>query len=85
MRTQPRDVVEDAECTRSEFYTNDTLLDRPFFTSAESVVKDAGSRVNIAHAHQCCIFQSYVKTVPSRMKLTMKLTMREPASMTADT
>ena len=34
-----------------------------------------------AHAHQCCIFQSYAKTVPSRMKLTM----REPASMTTDT
>ena len=31
--------------------------------------------------HQCCIFQSYAKTVPSRMKLTMKLTMREPAFM----
>ena len=38
-----------------------------------------------AHAHQYCIFQSYAKTVPSRMKLTMKLTMREPASMTMDT
>ena len=33
-----------------------------------------------AHAHQCCIFQSYAKTVPLRMKLTM----REPASMTTD-
>ena len=38
-----------------------------------------------AHAHQCCIFQSYAKTVPSRIKLTMKLTMREPASMKTDT
>ena len=37
-----------------------------------------GSRVTTAHAHQCCRFQSYAKTVPSRMKLTMKLTMREP-------
>ena len=37
-----------------------------------------GSRVTTAHAHQCCIFQSYAKTVPSRMKLTM----REPAFMT---
>ena len=46
-----------------------------------------GSRVTTAHVHQCCIFQSYAKTVPSRMKLTMKLTMREPAfmgSMTTD-
>ena len=34
-----------------------------------------------AHAHQCCIFQSHAKTVLSRMKLTM----REPASMTTDT
>ena len=39
------------------------------------------SCVTIAHAHQCCIFQSYAKTVPSRMKLTM----RETASMTMDT
>ena len=45
-----------------------------------SVVLDAGSRGTTAHAHQCCIFQSYAKTVPSRMKLTM----REPASMTTD-
>ena len=46
-----------------------------------------GSRVTTAHVHQCCIFQSYAKTVPSRMKLTMKLTMREPTfmgSMTTD-
>ena len=52
-----------------------------------SVVIDADSRVTTAHAHQCCtfIFQSYAKTVPSRMKLIMKLTMREPASMTTDT
>ena len=34
-----------------------------------------------ATAHQCCIFQCYAKTVPSRMKLTM----HEPASMTTDT
>ena len=46
-----------------------------------------GSRVTTAHTHQCCIFQSYAKTVPSRMKLIMKLTMREPTfmgSMTTD-
>ena len=41
---------------------------------------DAGSRGTTAHAHQCCMFQSYAKTVPSRMKLTM----RDPASMTTD-
>ena len=40
-----------------------------------------GSRVTTAHVHQCCIFQSNAKTVPSRMKLTM----REPASMATDT
>ena len=50
-----------------------------------SVVIDAGSCVTTAHAHQCCLFQSYAKTVPSRMKLTLTLTMREPASMTMDT
>ena len=40
------------------------------------------------HAHQCCIFQSYAKPVPSRMKLTMKLMMHEPTfmgSITTDT
>ena len=41
-----------------------------------SVIMDAGSRGTTAHAQQCCIFQSYAKTVPSRMKLTM----REPAN-----
>ena len=45
-----------------------------------SVVIDAGSRGTTAHLHQCCRFQSYEKTVPSRMKLTM----HEPASMTTD-
>ena len=47
-----------------------------------------GSCVTTAHSHQCCIFQSYAKTVPSRLKLTMKLTMHEPTfmgSMTMDT
>ena len=39
-----------------------------------------GSRATTAHAHQYCRFQSYAKTVPSRMKLTMKLRMREPHS-----
>ena len=29
-----------------------------------------GSRVTTAHEQQCCRFQSYAKTVPSRMKLT---------------
>ena len=45
-----------------------------------SVDMDAGSRGTTAHAHQCCIFQGYPKAVPSQMKLTM----REPASMTTD-
>ena len=30
-----------------------------------SIVIEAGSRVTTAHAHQCCIYQSYAKTVPS--------------------
>ena len=57
-------------------------------TSLALLSRFRGSRVTTAHAHQCCIFQSYAKTVPSRMKLTMKLTMREPTfmgSMTTDT
>ena len=41
-----------------------------------SVVMDAGSCKKHWHAHECCIFQSYAKTVPSWMKLTM----REPAN-----
>ena len=46
-----------------------------------------GSRVPTAHVHQCCRFQSYAKTVPSQIKLTTKLTKREPTfvgSMTMD-
>ena len=57
-------------------------------TSLAPLSRFCGSRVTTAHAHQCCIFQSYAKTVPSRMKLTMKLTMRKPTfmgSMTTDT
>ena len=57
-------------------------------TSLAPLSRFRGSRVTTAHAHQCCIFQSYAKTVPSRIKLTMKLTMREPTfmgSMTTDT
>ena len=55
-------------------FTLNTLLEavRHF----RSVIMDAGSRGTTAHAHQCCIIQSYAKTVPSRMKLTM----REPAN-----
>ena len=46
-----------------------------------------GSRVTTAHVHQCCRFQSYAKTVPSQIKLTMKLTIHGKAfmgSMTTD-
>ena len=45
-------------------------------SSLRSVVMDAGSRGTTAHAHQCCIFQSYAKSVLSRMNMTM----REPAN-----
>ena len=50
-------------------------------TSLAPLTRFHGWRVTTAHVHQCCIFQSYAKTVPSRMKLTM----REAASMTTDT
>ena len=40
-----------------------------------------GSRITTAHAHQCCRFQSYAKTVPSRMKLTK----REPTFLGSTT
>ena len=53
-------------------------------TSLAPLSRFHGSRVTTAHAHQC-IFQSYAKTVPSRMKLTVKLNMRESASTTTDT
>ena len=52
-------------------------------TSLAPLSRFLGSRVTTAYAHQCCRFQSYAKTVPSRMKLTM----REPTfmgSMTTD-
>ena len=39
-----------------------------------------GSRITTAHEQQCCRFQSYAKTVPSRMKLTRILTKCEPHS-----
>ena len=39
-------------------------------TSLAPLSRFRGSLVTTAHAHQCCIFQSYAKTVPSRMKLT---------------
>ena len=37
-------------------------------TSIAPLSRFRGSRVTTAHAHQCCVFQSYAKTV--RMKLT---------------
>ena len=57
-------------------------------TSLAPLSRFRGSRFTTALAHQCCRFQSYAKTVPSRLELIMKLTMREPAfikSMTTDT
>ena len=39
-------------------------------TSLAPLSRFRGSRITTAHAHQCCRFQSYAKTVPSRMKLT---------------
>ena len=40
-------------------------------TSLAPLSRFRGSRVTAAHAHQCCRFQSYAKTVPARMKLTI--------------
>ena len=68
---------------KSLTHQDNTLL--PKRQSLAPLSRFHGSRVTTAQANQCCIFQSYAKTVPSRMKLTMKLTMREPASMTTDT
>ena len=45
-------------------------------TSLAPLSRFRGSLVSTAYAHQCCRFQSYAKTVPSRMKLTK----REPHS-----
>ena len=39
-------------------------------TSLAPLSRFRGSRITTAHAHQCCRFQSYAKTVQSRMKLT---------------
>ena len=52
-------------------------------TSLAPLSRFRGSHVTTAHAHQCCRFQSYARTVPLRMKLTT----REPTflgSMTMD-
>ena len=50
-------------------------------TSLAPLSRFRGSRVTTAHAHQCCRFQSYAKTVPSRMKLTK----REPTFLGSTT
>ena len=42
-------------------------------TSLALLSRFCGSHVTTAHAHQCCRFQSYAKTVPSRLKLTSKI------------
>ena len=70
---------------RNLYYTPRVILGHLTFlytvkaqTSRAPLSRFRGSLVTTAHAHQCCRFQSYAKTVPSRMKLTMKLTKREP-------
>ena len=40
-------------------------------TSLAPLSRFRGSHVTTAHAHQCCRFQSYAKTVPSRLILTL--------------
>ena len=47
-----------------------TLLDQPIASLAPLSWFFVEQSVRTAHAHQCCRFQSYAKTVPSRMKLT---------------
>ena len=54
-------------------------------TSLAPLSRFRGSHVITALAHQCCRFQSYAKTVPSQMKLTMKLTKREPTFLGSTT
>ena len=41
-------------------------------TSLAPLSRFRGSHITTEHAHQCCRFQSYAKTVPSRMKLTSR-------------
>ena len=50
-------------------------------TSLAPLSRFRGSRVTTAHEQQCCRFQSYAKTVPSRMKLTK----REPTFLGSTT
>ena len=77
--------VRNQPCRRNLFPGIQTRFEWVYAVEAQTSLAPLswfhGSRVTTAHAHQCCIFQSYAKTVPSRMKLTM----REPASMTTDT
>ena len=42
-------------------------------TSLAPLSRFRGSHVTTAHAHQCCRFQTYAKTVPSRLKLTSEI------------
>ena len=42
-------------------------------TSLAPLSRFRGSRITTAHAQECCRFQSYAKTVPSRMKFTSEI------------
>ena len=57
-------------------YTGTTLYAVKVQRSLAPLSRFRGSHITTAHAHQCCRFQSYAKTVPSRMKLAK----REPHS-----
>ena len=65
-----------------QYHLQVSLIQRQYAVKAQTSLaplsRFRGSHVTTAHAHQCCRFQSYVKTGPSRMKLTLKLTKREP-------
>ena len=42
-------------------------------TSLAPLSRFRGSHITTAHEQQCCRFQSYAKTVPSRMKFTSEI------------
>ena len=53
-------------------------------TSLAPLSRFRGSRVTTAHAHQCCIFQSYAKTVPSTYEIDDAWTSIHGINMTTD-
>ena len=77
----------DGKCSKVDFCVSTGMLLRKYNlhssshweyavkaqTSLALLSRFRGSHITTAHEQQCCRFQSYAKTVPSRMKLTSEI------------